>query len=88
MDTKRVLTPTPFQLPKEDDLAVHLLHADVVVLDALEVLLHLVQLVVVGGKERTGLASAVLMQVFHDGPGYADAVVGRGATSQFVKEYQ
>ena len=54
MDTEGVLRAALLQLSEEDDLALHLLHADVVVFYAREVLLHLVQLVVVGGKERAG----------------------------------
>ena len=79
MNTEGVLRAAPLQLAHKNHLAVNLLHRHVVVLDALEVLLHLVQLVVVGGKERTGLRLGVLVQILHDGPCNRDAVVGAGA---------
>ena len=50
MNTERVLRSAAHQLAQEDNLAVKLLHRHVVVLYALEVLLHLVQLVIVSGE--------------------------------------
>ena len=88
MDTKGMLAPTLFQLAQEDDLTFDLLDRDVVVLDTREVLLHLVQLVIVRGKERTGPSLGLLVQIFYDGPGYGDAVVGRSTTAQLVEEHQ
>ena len=76
MDTKRVLAPTLFQFTQEDDLAVDLLDADVIVLDTREVLLHLVQLVVVGSKERTSPCLRLFVQILNNGPGYRDTVIG------------
>ena len=70
MNTKRVLTSTRFQLTQEDNLAIHLLHAYIEILDARKVLFHLIQFVIVGSKERTCLRLLVLMQVFHDSPSY------------------
>ena len=43
VDTERVLATSPFKLAKEDDFAIHFLHRYVVILDAFERLLHLVQ---------------------------------------------
>ena len=88
MDTKGVLTATLLQLTQEDDFPFCLLHRDVIVLDALEVLLHLVELVVVRGEECTCLRLRMLMQVFHNSPGNRNAVIGRGSSSQLVKQYQ
>ena len=89
MDTKAVLRAALLELAQEDDFAVDLLHRDVVVLNAGKIFLHLVQLVVVGGEERARPAGLrVLVQVFNDGPGYRDAVVGRRAAAQLVEEHQ
>ena len=43
---------------------------------------------IMGGKERAGASLGILVEVLDDGPGYADAVVGRGATPQLVEEHQ
>ena len=81
MDTKRVLTPTLFQFAQEDDLAFHLFDGDVVVLDALEVLLHLVQFMVVSGKERTSLSLGMFVQILYDSPGNTDTVISASTSS-------
>ena len=88
MNTEGVFRPTLFQFAQEDDFSVHLLHTHVEVADALEALLHLVQLMIVGGEECPRLGLAVLVQILHDGPGDGDAVVGAGAPSQFVEEHE
>ena len=88
MDTKRVLRATFLQLAEKDDLTLNLLHGNIIVFDAIEVLLHLVQLVVVSSKERAGLGLGLLVQVFDDSPRNGDAVVGGGATTQLVEEHQ
>ena len=88
MNTEGMLTATRLQLAQEDNLAIHLLHTHVEVLDAREILLHLVQLVIMSGKERTSLRLLVLMKIFHDSPGDADAIVGRSSTTQLIEEYQ
>ena len=76
MDTKGVFTATLFQFTQEDHLSISLFDADIVVLDALKVLLHLVELVIVGSKKRTGLRLRVLVQILHNGPGNRDTVIG------------
>ena len=43
---------------------------------------------VVGGEEGAGTGLGCLVQVFHDGPGNGDAVIGRGATAQLVEEHE
>ena len=75
-----MLRTAAHQFAQEDDLAVHLTHGDVVVTDALEGLLHLVQLVIVRREERLGM-SAVLMDILDNRPGDRDTVVGAGAAA-------
>ena len=75
------------QFAQEDDLLARLPYGDVVVADAAERLLHLVQFVVVGGKQGLGM-SLVLVDILHDGPCDGDAVVGGGASAQFVEQHQ
>ena len=83
-----MLAATRLQLAQEDNLAIHLLHTHVEVLDAREILLHLVQLVIMSGKEGASLRLLVLMKIFHDSPGDADAIVGRSSTTQLIEEHQ
>ena len=80
-----MLRATTLQTPQENHLAVDLAHGDIVVLYALEVLLHLVQFVVVSGKECACLRLRLLVQMFDNGPRNTDAVVGRGAAPQLVE---
>ena len=88
MDTEGVFGAAAFELSQEDYLAVHLAHADIVVLYALEVLFHLVKLVVVGGEEGACGGLGVLVQVFHDGPCDAYSVVSRRAPAKLVEEHE
>ena len=88
MDTKRVLATTTFQFTQEDYLAVQFLYRYVIVLDALKVLLHLVQLMIVSGEERASLRLGMFVQIFDDSPRYGDAVVGRRTTAQLVEQHQ
>ena len=50
MDTEGVLAATWHELAQEDNLTIHFLHTDVVVLDTVEVLLHLIEFVIMSGK--------------------------------------
>ena len=88
MDTKGVLAASTLQFAEENHLAIHLLDTHIVVFDAVEAFLHLVELMVVGGKERASLGTLVLVEIFHDSPGYGDAVVGGRAAPQFVEEHE
>ena len=88
MDTERVFRAAAHQLTKEDHLVVHLLHTHIIVLDPREVLLHFVQLMVVRGKQCTGLCFGMFMQILHNGPGNTDTIVSRSTASQLVKEHQ
>ena len=88
MDTEGVLTASRLQLAQEDNLAIHLLHAHIEILDARKVLLHLVELMIVGSEEGASLRLLVLMQILHDGPGDADTIIGRCTTPQLIEEYQ
>ena len=88
MDTERVLTASRFQFTQEDYLSVHLSHTHIEVLDARKVLLHLVELMIVGSKERTCLRLLMFVQIFHDSPGNGNTIVGRSTSSQLIKEHQ
>ena len=88
MDTKGMFASSTFQLSHENHLAVNLLDRHVVVLDAFMGLLHLVQFVVMGGKERSGMGFRMIMDILHDGPGDADAIIGGSASSQLIKQHQ
>ena len=85
MDAEAVGRAPLLELAQEEHLAVVLAHGHVVVDHAGEGLLHLVELVVVGGEEGAGSAGAVLVDVLDDGPGDGDAVVGGGASAELVE---
>ena len=86
VDAEAVLRAAACELAQKYHLAVDIAHAHVVVGDSAEALLHIVELVVVGGEEGLGMQPPVLVDVFHDGPCYGYAVVGAGAATQFVEE--
>ena len=81
-----MLTPTLFEFTQEDDLAINLFHTDIIVLDAREVLLHLVELMVVRCEEGACLHLRVVVEVFRDRPGEAEAVEGACAASDFIED--
>src|SRR5690554_5530180 len=76
------------QFPKEDHLVIDLLHRHVVVFDPFERLRHLVQLMVMCGKEGFGTCRRVFVYILHDGPRDGNTVVGAGPTSQFIEKNQ
>ena len=88
MDTKRVLTPTPFEFTQEYHLIVDLLHRDIIVLDAREVFLHLIELVIVGSKEGSRMPFGILMEILHNRPGNRNTIVSAGASAQLVEEHE
>ena len=63
-----MLAASTLQFTHKNHLTIQLLDRYVVILDALEVLLHLVQLVVVGGKEGTCTGFGVFVDILHNGP--------------------
>ena len=71
-------------LMEEDDLVLPFFDGDVVVGDAGELVGQVGELVVVGGEE--GAAADVLVEVFDDGPGEREAVVGAGAAADLVED--
>ena len=88
MDTEGVLTAATFQLAKEDDFIIDFLHGYVVVLDAFEGFLHLVQLMVVGGKQGARLCPGMLVDMLYNSPGNGNTVVGRSTTPQLIKQHK
>ena len=88
MDTKGVFTTATFQFTQENDLIIHLLNGNIVVLDTLEAFLHLVQLVIVRSKQRTCLCFRVFMDMLYNCPGNRNTVVRRCTSSQLVKKHQ
>ncbi len=88
MNTEGVLTATPLQLTQENDLVIYLLDRHIVILDAPETFLHLVQFMVVRGKERARFRFRMLMDVLHDCPGDGNTVIRGSAASQLVEQYQ
>ena len=88
MNTERVFRPAARQFAEKNNAVIYFAHRDIVVLDARETLFHVVQLVIVGGKEGASVHFRPFVKMLHNAPRDGDAVVGRGAASQFVEEYQ
>ena len=65
-----------FQFAQEEHLALILVYRDVEVLDALETLLHLVQLVIMRGEEHLRMSLSALVDMLDNGPGDGDTIVG------------
>ena len=76
------------QLAKENHLIVDLLDRYIIVLDTREECFHIVQLVIVRGKKRTGMGFLVLVDVLYDGPCNGDAVIRGSAAPQLIKQHQ
>ena len=88
MDTETVLATAGNQLTKEDHFIAHLLDRDVVILDALEGAFHLVQLMIMSSEKGLGTGPWMLVDVFDNGPGDRDTVVGAGSTAQLVEKHK
>ena len=88
MNTEGVFRTAARQFAEKDNAVIYFAHRDIVVLDAWETLFHVIQLVIVGGKESAGVHFRPFVKMFDDAPSDGDAVVGRGAASQFVEEHQ
>ena len=88
VDAVAAVGPAGDDLAQEDDFAallgdgyIHAAHAGQQVRD-----LH--QFVIVRGEERARTAAFVVVQVFDDGAGDGEAVVGAGAASDLVEDQQ
>ena len=55
MNTERVFRTAARQFAEKNNAVIHFAHRDIVVLDAREAFFHVVQLVIVGGKEGAGV---------------------------------
>src|SRR5687767_1835348 len=71
-------------LAQEDDLVVPLADSDVEVPDAGKPAGEFGEFVVMGGEKSFG--PALVVEVFHDGPGEAETVEGAGAAANFVED--
>ena len=88
MNTERVLRTATGELSQEDHLSAGLPHTYVIVLYAVEILLHLVQLMVVCGEEHACPCPRIFVHILHYCPRYAYAVVCGSAASQLVEEHE
>ena len=87
VDTEAVCGAAFFYFAQEQDFAAHFLHGNVEVLHAGEEAFEVVELVIVGGKERLGTL-AVFVDVFDNAAGDGHAVVGGRAAANFVQQHQ
>ena len=87
MNTERMFRTSTFQFAKKEHLAIVFTHTDVIVGNAREGLLHLVELMIVSGKQHLGMTGRdILVDVFDNSPGNGNAIVGRSASTQLVEE--
>ena len=87
VDTETVRHPSRLELAQEQHVVPLFLDGDVVILDARELLLHVVELVVMGGEQGLGPLPG-LMDILHQGAGDAHAVVSGGAAAYLVEQHQ
>ena len=87
MNTKAVFTTTGHQFTQENHLVVHLFDRYIVVLDEFEGAFNLVELMIVGGKERFGPTVGMLVDILDNGPGNRDSVIGAGSSAQLVEQH-
>lgn len=85
MNTEGVFASPTLQLTEENHFIVHFLHRHVIVLDAFEGFLHLVQLMVVRSKQCAGFRFRMFVDILDDCPGNGNTVIGRRTTSQLIK---
>ncbi len=88
MYAEAVLRAAGREFAQEHHAVVDLLDRDVEVGHAGVCARHVVKFVVVCGKECLGVYALMLVDVFDDRPGDGDTVVGRGASSKLVEQYE
>ena len=88
MNTEGVFAATALQFAQEDDFVIYLLHRNVVVLNTLEAFLHLVQLMVVRGKQGACLRLWMLVYMLHNRPGDGNTIICRSTAPQLVEQHQ
>ena len=88
MDTETMFASAGDKFAKEYDFITYLLDRYIVILDALESLLHLVQLMVMGCKQGFRMSIRMFMDIFHDSPSDGNAIISTRPASQFIKENQ
>ena len=88
MYTEAVLYAPQLQAAKEYDLIIDLSHRNVEIAYPWEAVLHLIQLVVMGGKESLGTSTLRVVYILRHGPGDRDAIVGARPSPDFVKQNQ
>ncbi len=79
MDAVGVIGPAGDDLVHEDHVPPILHHIEVEVTDMRQMLLHLNELVIVGGEERARASLGMVVEVLDHGPGDGHPIVGAGA---------
>src|SRR5512133_3866807 len=85
MYPKTVLTAPPGQFSYKNDLVVQFFDGDVVIPYPAERVLHLIQLMIMGGKKGFGLEVGMLVYIFHHCPGNGYPIVCACSPANFVK---
>ena len=85
MDTEGVFASSTFQLTEENHFIVHFLHRHIVVLDTLEGFLHLVQFMIMGGKQGACFRFRMFVDILYDGPGNRNTVISRRTAPQLIE---
>ena len=88
MNTEAMLTTSWYQFAQEDHFITHLFYGNIVVLNAREATLHLIQLMIVRSEKGLRLGIRMLMDILHDSPCDRDTVVSAGTSSQLIEKHQ
>ena len=88
MNTERMFAAATFQFAQKNHFIIYLLHRYIVILDALERFLHLVQLMIMSGKQRTCLGFRMLVNMLHNSPSNGNTIISGGSPSQLIKQHQ
>ena len=78
MNTERMFAAATFQFAQKNLFIIYLLHRYIVILDALERFLHLVQLMIMSGKQRTCLGFRMLVNMLHNSPSNGNTIIASG----------
>jgi len=81
LDTERVVRTSFNQLAQKNNFVCDFFYRYIIVFYFFKRMLHFVQFVIMGGKERFGMIFRMFVQIFDDRPGNRNPVVSRSTSS-------
>ena len=83
-----MLAAACFQLSQKQNLIVDFLDGNMVVFDSRKLRSHVVEFVIMGGKQHLGTVTRMFVQVLGNRPCDGNPVVSACATANFIQQYQ